>query len=246
MQEEFVAFLRAPDRPEDAPRAPALLTDLRAPWLAFDPGARELPPFVRLHNEILAFCDFSSPSRPELSRRKTAFEDVKACIAELFPTATVKLFGSHMTGIITPSSDIDVAMLDVPIADNDELGPLFALADLIRERSLASYCEVISNAKVPIVKLDHASTGISVDICCNNSSGLETGKLMRSFARKFAPMRPLTMVLKVFLAQRRLNDTYSGGVGSFLLCGMIVSFLQMRCRQETCRGKPLTWCGCCT
>lgn len=29
-------------------------------------------------------------------------------------------------------------------------------------------------------------------------------------------------------AQRKLNETYTGGIGSFLLCTMIVSFLQMK------------------
>ena len=240
----FIAFPKssgADQSTENLPRAPALLTNARAPWLVLDPRAAALPPFVRLHNEILSFCDFSTPSRHELALREAVVDEVRACILELFPQASIAVFGSHMTGILTPSSDIDVAMLDVPTANDDALEPLFALADRVRERRLASYCEVISNAKVPIVKLDHARARIAVDICCNNRSGLETGKLMRSFARRFPAMRPLTMVLKVFLAQRRLNDTYSGGVGSFLLCGMIVSFLQMRSRQERSRDKPLTW-----
>ena len=244
VETSFIAFPKNADQDrsnDDVHRAPALLTTVRAPWLVFDPRAANLPPFVRLHNEILTFCDFSTPSRHELALREAVIDEIRACILELFPMATIEVFGSHLTGILTPSSDIDLAMLNVPIANDDALEPLFALADSVREKRLASYCEVISNAKVPIVKLDHARAKVAVDICCNNNSGLETGKLMRSFARKFPSMRPLTMVLKVFLAQRRLNDTYSGGIGSFLLCGMIVSFLQMRCRQERRRGKPLTW-----
>ena len=86
--------------------------------------------------------------------------------------------------------------------------------------------------------------------------------------REYPPLRPLTMVMKVFLvsapsaffwalglsfdrlicnnvptsqAQRRLNDTYSGGIGSFVLCAMIVSFLQMRKRLEIKKGKQLSW-----
>ena len=244
MDEEFVAFSKndGRERTTGIQHAPALLTTLPAPWLVFDPRMVDLPPFVRLHNEIISFCDFSTPSRHELALREAVIDEIRACMLELFPTATIEVFGSHLTGILTPSSDIDLAMLNVPIVQDDALEPLFVLADSIREKRLASYCEVISNAKVPIVKLDHARTRIAVDICCNNDSGLETGNLMRSFARKFPAMRPLTMVLKVFLAQRRLNGTYSGGIGSFLLCGMIASFLQMRCRQEKYREKPLTWC----
>ena len=272
---DFIAFPKeaTPTAP-NASSAPKLLTSHPPPWQCpLSPSQHRPRPFVRLHNEILSFCDFSSPSRLELSQRRIAFEEVKDCILSLFPSATVEIFGSHLTGIITPSSDIDIAMLNVPIKsttqrinstskskkkkeavdggeevvvaeeeeEEDVLGPLFLLAELLKERRLVSYCEVISSAKVPIVKLDHRATGISVDICCNNSSGLATGALMRAFAKEFPPMRPLTMVLKVFLAQRRMNDTYNGGVGSFLLCGLIVSFLQMRLRREKTQARRLSW-----
>ena len=49
------------------------------------------------------------------------------------------------------------------------------------------------------MKLDHKRSGISVDVCINNSSGLSTGKLVRGFVRDYPPLRPLTIVLKIFL-----------------------------------------------
>lgn len=42
-------------------------------------------------------------------------------------------------------------------------------------------------------------------------------------------------------SQRKLNDTYTGGLGSFVLCAMIASFLQMRKRLERRRKVQLTW-----
>src|SRR4051794_9539509 len=39
-------------------------------------------------------------------------------------------------------------------------------------------------------------------------------------------LRPLTLLLKYFLSCRLLNDTYSGGIGSFMLQMMIISHLQ--------------------
>jgi non-canonical poly(A) RNA polymerase PAPD5/7 len=62
--------------------------------------------------------------------------------------------------------------------------------------------QVIRSAKVPIVKFDHRRSGISVDICVNNDSGITTGKLLRKYVREYPPLRPLTMVLKVFLVRR--------------------------------------------
>ena len=51
------------------------------------------------------------------------------------------------------------------------------------------------------VKFDHRRTGISVDICLNNDSGLHTGKLIKGFVRAYPPLRPLTLVLKMFLVR---------------------------------------------
>ena len=87
--------------------------------------------------------------------------------------------------------------MNVPETDQPT-APLHALAREIKRRALVSYIEVIE-AKVPIVKLDHIRSGYSVDICCNNSSGAETGELVRRFAREYPPLRPLTLVLKIFL-----------------------------------------------
>jgi DNA polymerase sigma len=49
--------------------------------------------------------------------------------------------------------------------------------------------------------MDHRRTGISIDILFNNSSGFETGKLIKRHVREYPALRPLTIVLKVFLVR---------------------------------------------
>ena len=149
----------------------------------------------------------------------------------------MKVFGSQLTNILTPSSDLDLCILNVPMKNQEDKSEisklLLSLADRIKEEGLdfASYVEAIVNAKVPIVKFDHAPTGIAVDICLNEESGLRTGYIIRDLVQQYPPLRHLTIVLKVFLSQRGMNETYSGGVGSFVLVSMVASFLQMRARQ---------------
>ena len=46
------------------------------------------------------------------------------------------------------------------------------------------------------------------------------------------PLKPLTFILKYFMAVRGLNEPYSGGCGSFMIQLMIVSFLQHRERYD--------------
>ena len=44
--------------------------------------------------------------------------------------------------------------------------------------------------------------------------------------RSFAALRPITLVMKSFLAQRQLNEVFTGGVGSYALVNLIIAHLQ--------------------
>jgi DNA polymerase sigma len=52
-------------------------------------------------------------------------------------------------------------------------------------------------------------------------------KLVTQFIDDYPCLFPLALVLKQFLSQRRLNEPFNGGVGSYSLIAMIVSFLQV-------------------
>jgi hypothetical protein len=135
-----------------------------------------------------------------------------------------------MTKILTPSSDIDIAILDVPEpgSGQDMVDQLHNLDEKIREKNMVSYIEVISNAKVPIIKLDHRATGISVDVCINNSSGLTTGKIIRRLLRQYPPLKPLTMVLKMFLVSKQTQINRAASYEG-LIFTLIISYLSMFC-----------------
>ena len=43
---------------------------------------------------------------------------------------------------------------------------------------------------------------------------------------RYGALRPLVLVVKYLLSQRQLNDTYSGGIGSFMLTMMALHVVQ--------------------
>jgi non-canonical poly(A) RNA polymerase PAPD5/7 len=100
------------------------------------------------------------------------------------------------------------------------------------------YLEVIEHTRIPIVKCTHGPTNISVDISFDLPTGPKAAKLMRFYLKKYPPLRPLTMVLKQFLACRNLNQPYHGGIGSFALQLMITSMLQNRYTEDDYSGRP--------
>jgi len=118
--------------------------------------------------------------------------------------------------------------------------PLHRFADAIRRdyKDELSYLEVVEKTRIPLVKLTHAPTRISVDVSFNQPTGPPAAQLMKRYLEALPPLRPLTFVLKYFLAARELNEPYSGGVGSYMLQLMIVAFLQHRERDAKNFQRP--------
>jgi non-canonical poly(A) RNA polymerase PAPD5/7 len=162
----------------------------------------------------------------------------------------VQVFGSQATGLFLPTSDIDLVIM----MDKDETNgkedkkrveeremqewdassgsPLLRLAQTLRDewQDELTYLEVIENTRVPLVKFTHSS-GVSLDVCFDQETGPKAAVLMKTYMDAMPPLRPLAFVLKYFMESRGLNEPYSGGVGSYMLQLMIVSFLQHRERD---------------
>uniref|UniRef100_M4B1R5 Uncharacterized protein n=1 Tax=Hyaloperonospora arabidopsidis (strain Emoy2) TaxID=559515 RepID=M4B1R5_HYAAE len=207
----------------EAAAATSVVTlDVR-PWMVQEKERCGTPNvYARLHEEIMDFVRFVSPTEQERWSREELIQEMQEIVKELWPGATVETFGSHYTQMFLPQSDIDMVLFGVPGGTE----PLFKLAQCLEEKDLVSYLEVIHKARIPIVKMVHKASDIHVDVSFNVAGGLATGDLVKHFMRVYPSFRPLTLVLKYFMAQRGLNETYSGGVGSFLLQLMVVSFLQ--------------------
>jgi len=121
--------------------------------------------------------------------------------------------------------------------------PLERLAEGLREEWYDDliYLEVIPNTRVPLVKFTHGPTKIQIDVCFNQKTGVQAAQLMHRYMDALPPLRPLTFVLKYFLSSRGLNQPYSGGMGSFMLQMMIVSFLQHRAREFSYNRMPINY-----
>lgn len=132
------------------------------------------------------------------------------------------MFGSTANGFALRGSDIDMLVFYPAVKSHQ-------LTEKIHERLIKvkafEYVERVY-ASVPILKLKDNKTGLCADIAFNRDDGIQ-GCLITMFASlMFVELRPLYFVLKAFLRERRLDQTRSGGVCSFMLINMIVYFLQ--------------------
>lgn len=82
------------------------------------------------------------------------------------------------------------------------------------------------------MKLTDSETDVKVDISFNMSSGVNSARLIKEFKNRFPVLPKLVMVLKQFLLQRDLNEVFTGGISSYSLILMAVSFLQVSFQNE--------------
>nr|XP_043623972.1 terminal nucleotidyltransferase 4B [Erigeron canadensis] len=181
-------------------------------------------PMLQLHKEILDFCDFLSPTAEEQVSRTTAVESVSDVIKYIWPKCKVEVFGSFKTGLFLPSSDVDMVILESDIR-SPQMG-LRALSRALSQRGVAKQIQVIGKARVPIIKFVEKRSGISFDVSFDMDNGPKAAIYIQDAISKWPPLRPLCLILKVFLQQRELNEVYSGGIGSYALLAMLIAMLR--------------------
>uniref|UniRef100_A0A182IKN3 polynucleotide adenylyltransferase n=1 Tax=Anopheles atroparvus TaxID=41427 RepID=A0A182IKN3_ANOAO len=188
------------------------------------PAAR----YRRLHEEIEQFYAHMIPTPTEHSLRVMVVNRIEQIVLNLWPSARVEMFGSFRTGLYLPTSDIDL----VVIGQWEKL-PLRTLEMELINQGIAetNSVRVLDKASVPIVKLTDRQTQVKVDISFNMESGVQSAKLIKGYKRDYPVLEKLVLVLKQFLLQRDLNEVFTGGISSYSLILMCISFLQQHHRK---------------
>ncbi|CAD7697339.1 unnamed protein product [Ostreobium quekettii] len=191
---------------------------------------------LRLHNEIVELYQVLQPSEAEAATRAGAVDRVTQVVKSLWPNSKAAVFGSYATRLYLPTSDIDMVVLDV--GTTEIVSCLKTLGRKLVEDKIAEDLQVIAKARVPIVKFKERTSGIPFDISFEAQSGPAAAAHVQERLNQWPPLRPLIMVLKIFLRQRHLHEVYLGGLGSYGLTMLVTTFLQMhRSRFVDRRGE---------
>lgn len=65
---------------------------------------------------------------------------------------------------------------------------------------------MIAKARVPIIKFVEVESKIQFDISFDVENGPAAAKFIRQSMKTLPPLRPLCLVVKIFLQQRELNE----------------------------------------
>jgi non-canonical poly(A) RNA polymerase PAPD5/7 len=149
--------------------------------------------------------------------------------------------------------------------------PIHELARVLRDQESSPKLTLITRARVPLIKMVDKATKCPIDIryadcssrvessrvelmtdhlvdACsfNVPNGPENTKLVRHFLSMYQQIRPLALVIKFFLAQRQLNEVYTGGIGSYAILLLLISLLQVcliAIRIQHTHKHTLIWAG---
>lgn len=89
----------------------------------------------------------------------------RVAVAQLF------VFGSMATGLYLPGSDIDMVLFGSEGANHMQ-----RLARRLKKHLSLAFMEVITTARVPIIKFTDTETNLQVDICFDQRSGLDSAR----------------------------------------------------------------------
>ena len=179
-----------------------------------------------------------SPTPESHNIRLQVFFRLKSAVTSLWPNAVVETFGSFATGLYLPSSDLDVV-----IFGKWEALPFRTLENRLFDIAMPQSIDIIDSATVPLVRYTDRVSKIKVDISFNSICGPKSAQIIKLFKKQFPVLPKLVTVLKQFLYNRDLSTVYTGGLSSYSLTLMVISFLQLHVRTDTERDSSQTNLG---
>ncbi|KFA49093.1 hypothetical protein S40293_07080 [Stachybotrys chartarum IBT 40293] len=211
--------------------------EMRCPWATTDHSAT-LDMAVRLHKEIVDFYDFVRPREFERQIRNNLVENLKKAMKRdhrNFGNAHVHPFGSYMSGLYLPTADMDLVVCSDNYMRGGASTYLNARSWLYKFRAFLVYqgiangddIEVISKARIPLVKYVDKLTGLRVDVSFENLGGVQAIETFQRWKDRYPAMPVLVTVIKHFLLMRGLNEPVNGGIGGFSVICLVVSMLQL-------------------
>jgi non-canonical poly(A) RNA polymerase PAPD5/7 len=187
---------------------------------------------LRYNYEILDYIEYITPKGWHKAKRQIAFDKLNQLVKSYNDKMSLILFGSSSQNTCTVFSDIDVTIID----DNKSNYSFLELEKLnelmyFLEKNEYSYDMRLIDAKVPIIKGTHSSTGVKIDISYNRMNGYKDSFFIKHILEENNIIRQAIIILKILLRENDLNEPYSGGMGSYLLFHLVY-FFDIKCKNS--------------
>jgi len=186
-----------------------------------------------LQKDLLDFQEFN---KLQVKRLKETQEElvrlVQEAVSESIPDFEAKLYGSHSTNLCLPWSDIDIVLIPTKnnVVFNNNLNLMKGLFNCLSKKAWKKGLKFIDNTNIPLIKITtidgYNNMQIDISIQDQKHYGIKCVELVKTFLQEYEVLEPLIFALKNILYHSNLNDPYTGGISSYGLILMVVSFLQ--------------------
>ena len=199
------------------------------------------------HNYIVSclqkdLTDYQAYVKEQISLKKPVIQEIlqelQSVVNEINSNYKVNLYGSYCTGLCLPWSDIDT-VITCESGPKDEFF-LSRLNYKLSQKPWVREHKFIENTAIPIIKLisnDKFNFHIDISEESEKHFGLKTVELVKSYLKEYSVLEPIILALKTLLNNGSLNNPYTGGLSSYGLILMVVSFIQSEIDNEKYNEK---------
>ena len=210
--------------------------------------------FGKLEHELRRIVQGLKTSPQEDARRQGLMNRFNSLIATRFEGVRVAPFGSYVSAFHSAGSDIDISLQiekDGPWYDEREEAQakrsqrggirarrqqrqgkskraqlLRKVASELRSRNYRDV-QLISNARVPLIKFKDPQTGVACDVCIEND-GVYKSAVLGVIADLDGRYRDLVFLIKLWAKHYDVNSAMEGSFNSYSLCLLVMHHLQRR------------------
>ena len=157
----------------------------------------------------------------EVKRKESLLNHLKKSIASKFEGSQLSAFGSAESGLSLKGGDFDLCL---QISDANEKKILKKIGGMLRGQGMEEV-QIITGAKVPIVKFIDPRSGLHVDISINNSLALHNTRLLSSYAKSDSRVKELAICVKHWALHRNISDSVKGTLSSYAWSILVIDHL---------------------
>eukprot|EP00928_Gymnodinium_smaydae_P068846 TRINITY_DN5212_c0_g1_i1.p1 TRINITY_DN5212_c0_g1~~TRINITY_DN5212_c0_g1_i1.p1 ORF type:complete len:449 (+),score=41.66 TRINITY_DN5212_c0_g1_i1:56-1348(+) len=160
------------------------------------------------------------------SRARSCVVELERILQKVDPSLQLRVFGSFGNNMCLNTSDLDVTCYGAHAASRPSLDILCELRSLLENHDKFSVSELISGARVPILKLKFDGS-LDVDISCNNTEPFRNTQLLRAYSDLTPVIRELLVLVKTWAKAAGVVGAKDGNLSSYSLTLMAIYFMQV-------------------
>lgn len=174
------------------------------------------------------------PPREDFVVRAQIIDDFRAVVESVdsLRGATVEPFGSFCSNLFSRWGDLDISIelqngsFISAAAKKRKQALLGDLLKVLRRMGGWHKLRLISNARIPILKMESARMNISCDISINNLTGQMKSKILYWISEIDDRYRDMVLLVKEWAKVYDINNSRNGSFNSYCLCLLIIFHFQ--------------------